>query len=101
MDGISIDVACILFIPNNPDYLQSQCGRKIKSAKSSVIKVYEVKVEKNHRRKSMTLYGEMTRQNQNKHLHLNTSRLMNLMNPKNKYREFGKSECSVLGKIQW
>ena len=50
----------------------------------------------------MTLYGEMTRQNQTKHLHLNTSRLMNLMNPKNhEYREFGKSEYSVLGKIQW
>ena len=31
----------------------------------------------------MTLYGEMTRQNQTKHLHLNTSRPMNLMNPMN------------------
>ena len=28
LDGIFIDVACILFIPSNPDELQSQCGRK-------------------------------------------------------------------------
>ena len=58
MDGISIDVACILFIPNNPDYLQSQCGRKIKSAKSSVIKVYEeIKVEKSSKKVDDVVWG--------------------------------------------
>ena len=28
LDGIFMDVACILFIPNNSDDYQSQCGRK-------------------------------------------------------------------------
>ena len=53
LDGIFIDVACILFIPNNPDYLQSQCGRKMKSAKSRVIKAFLEWLNpfKNHSRK--------------------------------------------------
>ena len=41
LDGIFIDVACILFIPNNSDDLQSQCGRN----EIGRVKCYQSKVK--------------------------------------------------------
>ena len=43
LDGIFIDVACILFIPNNSDDLQSQCGRN----EIGRVKCYQRQVKEN------------------------------------------------------